>query len=119
MVEVFEDFFLLKDYSPSVASAGGSFSQNGADVFEDFGGTGDGSGVDTESFGDLPVGEVDEALAESHGFSSEKRKEGCSGRIGEGFDESGDGMGDLGELDEGSRVLHWKKYPKFISAKRN
>ena len=78
---VFEDFFVLKDDSPSVYAAGGSFSLDGTEFFEDFGCSSDGAGTDSEGFCDLAVGEVDEALTESHGLSGEEREKSCGGGV--------------------------------------
>ena len=97
---------MLKDDSPSVDAAGGSFSLDDAELFEDFGCSCDGAGTDSEGFGDLAVGEVDEALAESHGLSGEEREEGSGGGVGDGLDESSDGMRGLRILDPRSGVLH-------------
>lgn len=97
---------MLKDDSPSVDAAGGSFSLDDAELFEDFGCSCDGAGTDSEGFGDLAVGEVDEALAKSHGLSGEEREESGGGGVGDGLDESSDGMRSLRILDPRSGVLH-------------
>ncbi len=97
---------MLEDDSPSVDAAGGSFSLDDTELFEDFGCSSDGAGTDSEGFGDLAVGEVDEALAESHGLSGEEREEGGGGGVGDGLDESSDGMRGLRILDPRSGVLH-------------
>lgn len=97
---------MLEDDSPSVDAAGGSFSLDDAELFEDFGCSCDGAGTDSEGFGDLAVGEVDEALAKSHGLSGEEREESGGGGVGDGLDESSDGMRSLRILDPRSGVLH-------------
>ena len=97
---------MLEDDSPSVDAAGGSFSLDDAELFEDFGCSCDGAGTDSEGFGDLAVGEVDEALAKSHGLSGEEREESGGGGVGDGLDESSDGMRGLRILDPRSGVLH-------------
>ena len=97
---------MLEDDSPSVYAAGGSFSLDDTELFEDLGCSCDGAGTDSEGFGDLAVGEVDEALAESHGLSGEEREEGGGGGVGDGLDESSDGMRGLRILDPRSGVLH-------------
>ena len=51
------------------------------EFFEDFGCSSDGAGTDSEGFCDLAVGEVDEALTESHGLSGEEREKSCGGGV--------------------------------------